>query len=146
MVLLAIVGVAFLSLGIAPLWVPSCTSAQLSDHQKEELRGSAHPPYRGRTPQEQAAFDSRLDRIVPCGAESLSADAKYTAANLRERLLNELGFPARYLILRIELTNPAEAQSSAGVYTFQGYTFFYMRLITAEAAPAGGYMVIDGPF
>ncbi|MEW6568571.1 MAG: hypothetical protein AB1449_10490 [Chloroflexota bacterium] len=133
-------------LGLASLWAPSCRSAQLTEQQKEELRSSAWPPYRDRTPQEQAAFESRLDRIVPCSAETLSAEAKYTAANLRGRILGEIGVPLRYLVLNVHLTNPEKARAGAHLYEFRGYTFFSITLFTAQVAPAGGYMVIDGPF
>lgn len=132
--------------GLSPVWIPNCGPTHLSDQEKEELRAMAQPPYQGRSLEEQEEFDQKLDRTLPCGVNNRSAEDKFTAARLRLAVLEEIGSPLRFLIFRFELVNPDGAGKDGELYRFKGYSFFSLTAFKAEAAPAGGYMAIDGPF
>lgn len=123
---------------LAPLWVNPCMPTHLTEEEIKQFRenyGSDHI-----TPEEQARNDQRYrEEEIPCGAQELTLPEKLRAANWKGRILNEISFVTKPLILRFELVDVGE---NGGTYYFKGYTFFYIPLYRVFAG-GSGYMEID---
>lgn len=123
---------------LAPLWVNPCVPTHLTEEEIKRFREEYGSKYI--TPEEQAKNDQRnREEEIPCGAQDLPLPEKLEAANWEGRILGELGFVNKLLILRFELVDVGE---NGGTYYFKGYTFFYIPLYRVFAG-GSGYMEID---
>lgn len=123
---------------LAPLWVNPCVPTRLSEEEIKQFRDQYGSEYI--TLEEQAKNDQRRrEEEIPCGAQDLPLFEKLQAGNWEGRILNELSFLTKPLILRFELVDIGE---DGGSYYFKGYTFFYIPLYRVFAG-GSGYMEID---
>jgi hypothetical protein len=123
---------------LAPLWVNPCIHTRLNEEEVDQTR--EFPNYRNLTVEQQAMADQlHREAEIPCGAEDLPLREKLRAANWEGRVLSELSFITKPLILRFELVDVGE---NRGAYYFKGYTFFYIPLYRIFAG-GSGYMEID---
>jgi hypothetical protein len=126
------------SWALTPLWVNPCIPVPLSEEEVVQTR--EFPNYKNLTVEQQAKVDQLYrEAEIPCGAQSLPLPEKLRAANWKGRILNEISFVTKPLILRFELVDVGE---NGGTYYFKGYTFFYIPLYRIFAG-GSGYMEID---
>ncbi len=84
---------------------------------------------------------------IPCGSNDLSLEEKEAAANKRLGVLGEIydspgAFPLPILRLDLEYVNRSDYHNQVNTYHYVGYTVFYVPVIRAFHASAGGYMGI----
>jgi hypothetical protein len=105
---------------LAPLWVNPCIPARLSEDEIEQIR--AHPSWDNLNLEQQVKQEQLYrEEEIPCGAESLPTREKLEAANWEGRILHEISFLTKPLILRFELVDVGK---NGHTYYFKGYTFF----------------------
>jgi hypothetical protein len=96
-------------------------------------------------------FEQTRERLenayIPCGSNELSLEEKEAAANKRLGVLDEIYdppcvFPLPILRLDLEYVNRSDYYNQVNTYHYIGYTVFYIPVIRAFRASAGGYMGI----
>ncbi|MFZ5908885.1 MAG: hypothetical protein ACOYYU_02590 [Chloroflexota bacterium] len=123
---------------MAPLWINPCVPTHLTEEEVKQFREEYGSKFI--TLEEQMKNDQRnREEEIPCGAQDLSTREKLRVANWEGRILNEISFIVKPLILKFELVDVGE---NGGAYYFKGYTFFYIPLYRVFAG-GSGYMEID---
>jgi len=123
---------------LAPLWVNPCFPTHLGED--EIVQTHEFPNYENLNLEQQAKVNQLYrEAEIPCGAQDLPLPEKLDAANWSGRILDELAFMNRLLILRFEMVDTVE---HGGAYYFKAYTFFYIPFYRVFAG-GSGYMEID---
>jgi len=169
-VLVGLISLIYSPLALAPLWMNQCphqfTAAEITylmqqyyaniEEHKQDLIESgkyseneikeAVEKHRQYLKIEEA--QQRLENAyIPCGSNELSLEEKEAAANWRLGVLDEIydspgAFPLPLLRLDLEYVKRSDYRNQVNTYHYVGYTVFYIPVIRAFRASAGGYMGI----